>query len=71
MFPGIVVKDENGQPETVQYHVLPVLLLNEMQKQHTIIGNLQKKCEHVDLLYGMVQQFEQRIKDLERKILTP
>ena len=32
VFPGIVVKNSNGQPETVQYHVLPVLLLNEVQK---------------------------------------
>lgn len=35
VFPGIVVNDENGQPFTVQYHVLPVLLLNELKKQKT------------------------------------
>ena len=32
VFPGIVVKDEDGQPATVQYHILPALLLNELQK---------------------------------------
>jgi hypothetical protein len=32
VFPGIVVKDADGLPSTVQYHVLPVLLLNEVQK---------------------------------------
>jgi len=32
VFPDIVVVDEDGQPETVQYHVLPALLLNEVQK---------------------------------------
>jgi hypothetical protein len=32
VFPEIVVKDADGQPETVQYQVLPVLLLNEVQK---------------------------------------
>jgi hypothetical protein len=32
IFPGIVVKDADGLPSTVQYHVLPVLLLNEVQK---------------------------------------
>lgn len=32
VFPGIVVRNAHGQPETVQYHVLPVLLLNEMKK---------------------------------------
>ena len=33
IFPGIVVYDADGQPQTVQYHVLPVLLLNELKKQ--------------------------------------
>jgi hypothetical protein len=32
VFPAIVAHDANGQPETVQYHVLPVLVLNELQK---------------------------------------
>jgi hypothetical protein len=58
VFPGIVVRDNDGQIETVQYHVLPVLLLNEVQKQHAIINDLQKKCAHFDT-------FEQRIKNLE------
>ncbi len=33
VFPAIVVKDADGNPYTVQYHVLPVLLLNELIKQ--------------------------------------
>ena len=32
VFPALVVKDAEGIPYTVQYHVLPVLLLNEVQK---------------------------------------
>jgi hypothetical protein len=32
VFPALVVKDAEGNPYTVQYHVLPVLLLNEVQK---------------------------------------
>lgn len=32
VFPTIVVHDENNQPYTVQYHVLPALILNELQK---------------------------------------
>ena len=32
VFPGIVVNNSDGQPETVQYHVLPVLLVNELKK---------------------------------------
>jgi len=40
VFPEMVVLDGNGQPETVQYHVLPVLLLNEIQKQQAFIKAL-------------------------------
>jgi hypothetical protein len=40
VFPGIVVKDEDGQPYTVQYQVLPVLLLNELIKQHAAMERM-------------------------------
>ena len=36
VFPELVVRDEQGQPETVAYHLLPALLLNELQKEHQI-----------------------------------
>ena len=32
--PELVVRNEDGSPETVAYHVLPSLLLNEFQKQN-------------------------------------
>jgi len=32
--PELVVRNDDGSPETVAYHVLPSLLLNEYQKQH-------------------------------------
>ena len=31
-FPELVVRAQDGQPETVAYHLLPTLLLNELQK---------------------------------------
>jgi hypothetical protein len=34
VFPELVVRNKAGQPETVAYHLLPALLLNEMQKEH-------------------------------------
>jgi hypothetical protein len=34
VFPELVFLDEEGQPETVGYHLLPTLLLNELQKEH-------------------------------------
>ncbi len=34
VFPELVVLNKQGQPETVAYHLLPALLLNELQKEH-------------------------------------
>jgi hypothetical protein len=43
IFPAIVVKDNDGQPYTVQYHVLPVLLLNEIKKQQARFDSIEKR----------------------------
>lgn len=37
VFPGLVVHDEAGAPYTVRYHLLPMLLLNEVQKLNNIV----------------------------------
>ncbi len=42
VFPEIVARNKDGEIETVVYHVLPVLLLNEVQKLHARIE--QKKA---------------------------
>jgi hypothetical protein len=48
VFPAIVVRDADGQPKTVQYHVLPVLLLNEVQKLHATVENQQVAIEDMN-----------------------
>jgi hypothetical protein len=35
-FPELVILDESGRPETVAYHMLPALLLNELRKEHEL-----------------------------------
>lgn len=35
-FPELVVHDAEGRPETVSYHLLATLLLNEFQKEHRV-----------------------------------
>ena len=64
VFPGIVVHDQNGQPETVQYHVLPVLLLNEMKKQGVLIEELKESNIQRD---AIIQDLLERIRSLEFK----
>jgi trimeric autotransporter adhesin len=41
--PGLVVLDEQGRPETVRYHFVNALLLNEVQRQRARIEELERR----------------------------
>jgi hypothetical protein len=43
VYPGLVSYDENNEPYTVSYHELPALLLNEIQKLHKKIEQLEAR----------------------------
>jgi len=43
--PGLVQFDKDGQPQTVLYHLLPALLLNELQKEHQKIEDQEKQLK--------------------------
>jgi hypothetical protein len=43
VFPNLVVYDQSGDPQTVMYHELPSLLLNEIQKLRKEIDELKKE----------------------------
>ena len=45
LFPKLVVYDQDGLPDTIRYHELPVLLLNELQKYAMVIENLKERIE--------------------------
>ena len=55
--PELVVNDAEGKPYSVRYHVLPALLLNELQKQQRIIGGQQRAIE---ALLARVAELERR-----------
>ncbi len=53
--PDLVVYDEDGEPYSVRYHLLPPMLLNELQKerrtnreQRELIANLQTRLERLE-----------------------
>ena len=48
VFPSIVVRDEDGNPYTVQYQVLPALLLNELIKQQAALEQHQAAIENMN-----------------------
>ena len=45
VMPELVVRDATGQVETVAYHELPAMLLNELQKQQATIQAQQTQIE--------------------------
>jgi len=43
--PGLVVFDKNGEPETVRYHFVNAMLLNEVQKQQRLLEEQQRATD--------------------------
>jgi hypothetical protein len=43
--PQLVVFDKDGVPQTVRYHFVNAMLLNEVQKQRQLIGEQQRANE--------------------------
>ena len=63
VFPDLAVYNEEGQPETVKYHLLAPLLLNEVQKQQQVaedrereMAGLKQRLEQLETLVGRLTQ---------------
>jgi len=50
VYPELVSYGQNGQVESVRYHELPALLLNELQKQHRTIEQLETRLAALESL---------------------
>ncbi|HLW73235.1 MAG TPA: tail fiber domain-containing protein [Candidatus Babeliales bacterium] len=48
IFPSLIAPDKDGNPFSVRYQVLPVLLLNEVQKQQASIANLIERVDRLE-----------------------
>lgn len=64
VMPELVVRDATGQPETVAYHELPAMLLNELQKQHAQIES--QKAQIAELRRIVQALIDERITVKER-----
>jgi hypothetical protein len=67
VMPELVVKDANGQPETVAYHELPALLLNEIQKEHATIA---RQGAQLAAQAARVRSLEAKVARDERALAT-
>jgi len=56
VFPELVAYGADGRVETVQYHVLSALLVNELQKQNAVVKAQQE----------ILRQLLERVSRLER-----
>jgi anti-sigma28 factor (negative regulator of flagellin synthesis) len=70
VFPALVVYNEHGEPETVKYHLLATLLLNELQKQRSEIQTLQQVTvdQATHLVVSLVEQSRSHESEQERLV---
>jgi hypothetical protein len=73
VFPELVVNNQEGRPETVAYHLLPAMLLNELQKEHaqltaqeTVIRDQARQIGQLQAQAAEVEVLKARLEDLER-----
>jgi hypothetical protein len=67
VFPELAVYSADGQIETVRYHLLSSILLNELQKQHKI--NEQQKRE-LDEVKSRLEQLEMTVQRFAEQNLS-
>jgi hypothetical protein len=68
VFPELVIRDENGQPETVAYHMLPALLLNELQKEQELNRAQSEKLARQEELLAEMRQLEEKLAAVEELV---
>jgi hypothetical protein len=68
VFPELVVNDKDGKPETVSYHVLATLLLNELQKEHTMLVAQAARIAALEQQTRVVAALEQQVAAMAQVI---
>jgi hypothetical protein len=65
VYPDMVAYDKDGQPYTVKYQYLAPMLLNELQKQHTVVAAQQ---DVIKTQQQQIKEMQQRLSQLESLI---
>jgi hypothetical protein len=72
VYPDLVARSADGQIETVKYQMLPVMLLNEVQRQQEEIGaqkeQLRRTEQRVEEQDRQIQAGRQRNQNLEERL---
>jgi hypothetical protein len=71
IYPELVVRDTDGRPAGVRYHVLPAMLLNELQRQQraldTQASRLAEQDERLRDQTWLIDELTTRLSRLEAK----
>src|SRR6266498_1706292 len=74
VYPDLVAYDRDGRPETVRYHLVNALLLNEAQKQHRTAEAQEKTIEQqketIDHEQAEIEGLKARLSRLEARLLA-
>ena len=72
VYPELVIDDDNGRADAVEYQVLPAMLLNEVQKQSREIAQkdaqiaaMQRKIAAMQKKSGEIDELSRRVEALE------
>jgi hypothetical protein len=65
VYPEMAAYDKDGQPYAVRYQMLAPMLLNEMQKQHTVVAAQQDVIRGQQ---GQMQAQQQQIEQLQQRL---
>ncbi|MFA6065680.1 MAG: tail fiber domain-containing protein [Candidatus Babeliaceae bacterium] len=67
IYPNIVVKNNEGLPETIQYQYLPIMLLNEWQKDHARIAQLEiSNKELLQIVGQLITEVKKKVQPLAK-----
>ena len=67
VYPELVVKNDEGQVQTVQYHKLNSMLLNEVQKQQS---QIEKQEERMEAQQEQITALTEQLAELKQVLTT-
>jgi hypothetical protein len=63
VLPELVAYGRDGQPETVMYHILPAMLLNEVQQQHR---QIEAQQEQMNAKAAQIWRLTRQVQELQK-----
>src|ERR1039457_4443808 len=66
VYPEMAVYDKEGQPYAVRYQLLAPMLLNELQKQHTVVAAQQEVIQTQQEQVSAQQQMHSQQQQIEK-----